>query len=238
MLNSRLAAHYGIAGVASPKIGRVSLPAGSHRGGVLTLGAVLKVTANGTNTSPVVRGVWVMERILGQVPPPPPPGISGVEPDIRGAQTLRELLDRHRDVDSCRHCHQMIDPPGFALESFNPIGGWRDRFRSLGEGERVDRQIDGIRVQYKLGREVDAAGVLPDGRTFAGFDEFQSLLAEDEPRLARAFLTHLLTFATGRELGFSDRPEIDRLVLAAAESDYGIRDMIRLAVSSDIFRTK
>src|SRR5690606_37909966 len=123
-------------------------------------------------------------------------------------------------------------------ESFNPIGGWRERFRSLGEGERVEKRINGLRVQYRLGREVDASGTLPDGREFAGFDEFQSLLAQDDELLARAFLSQLLTFATGRELGFSDRPEIERLVRESATSDYGVRDMIRLAVTSEIFRTK
>ncbi|MCA9204620.1 MAG: DUF1592 domain-containing protein, partial [Planctomycetales bacterium] len=146
MLNDRLAEHYGIDGVTGPEIRAVTLPPDSVRGGFLSQASVLKVSANGTNTSPVVRGVWVMERILGQAAPPPPAGVPGVEPDIRGATTLRELLDKHRSLDSCRGCHRAIDPPGFALESFNPIGGWRERFRSLGEGDRVETLVNGGKV--------------------------------------------------------------------------------------------
>jgi len=159
MLNERLAEHYGIAGVEGPRVRRVDLPAGSLRGGLLTQASVLKVSANGTNTSPVVRGVYVMERILGQAPPPPPPGIPGVEPDIRGATTLRELLDKHRDSVSCQACHRMIDPPGFALECFDPIGTYRERFRSLGEGEKVAAVVHGKKVQYRLGPPVAVGGV-------------------------------------------------------------------------------
>jgi len=238
MLNNRLAEHYGIDGVAGPKIRRVALAPESPRGGVLSQGSVLKVSANGTNTSPVVRGVWVMERLLGKTPPPPPAGVPGVEPDIRGGQTLRELLELHRDSDNCRHCHAMIDPPGFALESFNPIGGWRERYRSLGEGERLNRQINGRRVQYRLAKEVDASGTLPNGQAFSGFREFRRNLAADENALARAFLTNLLVFATGREMGFSDRPEIDRLVSESARRNHGVRDMILLVVTSEIFQHK
>lgn len=238
MLNSRLAEHYGVDGVTGPEIRRVSLPAGSPRGGFLSQGAVLKVSANGTNTSPVVRGVWVIERILGITPQPPPPGIPGVEPDIRGATTLRELLDKHRDAENCRACHAVIDPPGFALESFDPIGGWRDRFRSLGEGDRPEAQVEGVPVRYKLGQPVDAGGVLPDGREFAGYLEFRDLLAAEEDRLAKAFATKLLTFATGREPGFSDRAEIERIVQKSAAQGHGIRDLLHLVVTSEIFRSK
>lgn len=238
MLNSRLAEHYEIEGVSDPEIRRVPLPPDSIRGGFLTQASVLKVSANGTNTSPVVRGVWVMERILGQTPPPPPPGISGVEPDIRGASTLRELLDRHRDSDTCRNCHQMIDPPGFALECFSPVGGYRDRFRSLGEGERINLEIDGRKVRYKLGPPVDASGQLQDGSRFGGFREFRDLLALDEDHLANAFTTKLLTFATGREMGFSDRAEIDEITAASRSGGHGIRGLIHLVLQSRIFRSK
>ncbi|MFV0446587.1 MAG: DUF1592 domain-containing protein, partial [Planctomycetaceae bacterium] len=209
MLNERLALHYEIPGVQGPKIRPVQLSADSLRGGFLTQGAVLKVSANGTNTSPVVRGVWVMERILGQPPPPPPAGIPAVEPDIRGATTLREQLDRHRNVESCRGCHQMIDPPGFALECFDPIGGYRERFRSLGEGDKVNLEFDGIRVRYRLGQPVDASGQLPTGEVFTGFAEFRTLLSRHPDVLARSLVTKLLTFSAGREMGFSDRAEIE-----------------------------
>ncbi|MBI1313642.1 DUF1592 domain-containing protein [bacterium] len=238
MLNSRLADHYDIDGVTGPELRPVSLPSDSVRGGFLTQASVLKVSANGTNTSPVVRGIWVMERILGQTPPPPPAGVPGVEPDIRGASTLRELLDKHRDLDTCRACHQLIDPPGFALESFNPIGGWRDRYRSLGEGDRVETEVNGQRVRYRLGPPVDATGSLPDGRPFDGFRDFRNLLAAAPDTLTRSLATKLLTFATGREMGFSDREEITRIVAESAKTNHGIRDLIRLVVSSEIFRSK
>ena len=238
MLNSRLADHYGVEGVKGPHIRRVPLPDDSRRGGFLTQGSVLKVSANGTNTSPVVRGAWVLERILNEPPKPPPPGIPGVEPDIRGATTLRELLDKHRDSTTCRSCHQKIDPPGFALESFNPIGGYRARFRSLGEGERVDAMVGARRVQYRLGPPVDASGEFPDGTAFADINGFRAHLASDPDRLARAFATKLLTFATGREMGFSDRPALKQLVAASARKGHRIRDLLYLVISSEIFRTK
>lgn len=238
MLNNRLAKHYGIAGVEGPEIRRITLPKGSERGGFLSQGAILKVSANGTNTSPVVRGVWVAERILGEAPPPPPPGVPGVEPDIRGAQTLREILAKHRNSDNCRACHQKIDPPGFALESFNPIGGWRERFRSLGEGERVNVDVDGRRVRYRLGPPVDATGEWVDGREFSGFHEFRDQLAGKPDLLAKTLTTKLLIFATGRELGFSDRPEIERIIKESGKNGHSIRDMIHLVVASEIFRHK
>ncbi|MEM0924974.1 MAG: DUF1592 domain-containing protein, partial [Planctomycetota bacterium] len=188
-LNGRLADFYGIDVDLQPsEWQKVSLSEHPNRGGLLTHGSVLKVTANGTNTSPVVRGVWVLERILGDPPQPPPPGIPGVEPDIRGAKTLREILDKHRDSQSCNACHQKIDPPGFALEAFNPIGGFRERFRSMGGGERIKLEIRGRKVRFRLGPEVDSAGAMPDGRSFEDFREFRDLLAANQEGLARTFV--------------------------------------------------
>ena len=239
ILNWRLARHYGIDGVVSPQVEKVSLPPGSPRGGFLSHASILKVSANGTNTSPVLRGVWINERLLGKHPAPPPPGIPGVEPDIRGATTLRELLAKHRDSGSCQSCHEMIDPPGFALESFDPIGGWRDTFRSLGEGAiPPEKWVGAKRVYYKIGPPVDASGQLQDGRAFADFLEYRDLIAGEKELLARAFLTKLLTFSTGREMGFSDRPEINTMVQESATSGYRVRDLLLLAVTSEIFRRK
>lgn len=238
MLNRRLAEHYGIEGVEHADVRPVAISRDSLRGGLLGQASILKVTANGTNTSPVVRGVWVTERVLGIHPAPPPPGISGVEPDIRGAATLRQLLDRHRDEDSCRACHALIDPPGFALESFNPIGGWRERYRSLGEGDRVDLQVKNRRVQYRLGLPVDASGELPSGESFDGFQTFRQYLVSQPDQLARTVITKWLTFATGREMGFSDRAEIDALVARSAKTHHSFRDMLELVVTSQIFQTK
>lgn len=239
MLNWRLAAHYGIDGVTSPRVEKVSIPAGTPRGGLLSQASILKVSANGTNTSPVLRGVWINERILGRHPAPPPPGIPGVEPDIRGAETIRELLEKHRDSESCQACHEMIDPPGFALESFNPVGGWRETFRSLGEGEKPAEKLVGSKqIRYKYGQPVDASGVLQDGRPFSGFEEYRTMIAEDQDQLAKALISNFLTFSTGRKMGFSDRPEINRLVKASSEEGYGIRDLIYLTLESEIFHHK
>ncbi|MFT7640716.1 MAG: hypothetical protein ACI9G1_002460 [Pirellulaceae bacterium] len=238
MLNGRLAEHYGLPSVSGPKIRKVQLPPDSLRGGFLSQASVLKVTANGTNTSPVVRGVWVMDRILNQPPKPPPPGIAGVEPDIRGAATLRQLLDKHRDSQSCNVCHRTIDPPGFALECFNPIGGYRQHFRSLGSGERVETTVKGRGVNYRRGQQVDGSGETADGLAFSNFQQFRDHLAENDAALAKALLTKLLTFATGREMGFSDRIEIADIVQQSAADEYRIRDLILRATSSDIFLSK
>ncbi len=133
MLNEKLATHYGIPGVTGAQFRRVALPPGCPRGGFLTQAAILKVTANGTTTSPVPRGAFVMARLLGQPPEPPPANTPAVEPDVRGAVTIREQLEKHRSDASCAGCHAKIDPAGFALEAFDVIGGYRTRYRSLGE---------------------------------------------------------------------------------------------------------
>lgn len=238
MVNSRLAELYEIPGVDGADVRKVPVAGDSLRGGLLAHAAIHKVTANGTNTSPVVRGAWVMERIVGEPPQPPPPGIPGVEPDIRGAQTLRELLDKHRSQADCNACHRKIDPPGFALESFNPIGGYRDRYRSLGDGDRVDTTVDGNRVRYRLGPAVDASGTTPDDQPFADFAAYRELLASDEARLAKTLTTKLLTFAVGREMGFSDRDEIDRVVKSVAADGYRVGDILEAVALSSIFQTK
>src|SRR5262249_1210504 len=128
MLNGRLAKHYGIPGVEGYSFRKVALSPDSHRGGVLTMASVLKVTANGTYPQPVTRGVFVLDRILGTPPPPPPGDVPGIVPDIRGAVTIRDQLAKHRQVASCAVCHVKIDPPGFALENFDVIGGWRANY--------------------------------------------------------------------------------------------------------------
>ncbi|MCA9173462.1 MAG: DUF1592 domain-containing protein [Planctomycetales bacterium] len=238
MINERLAKHYGIPDVVGQKIRRVPLPAGHVRGGVLTQAAVLKVTANGTNTSPVLRGVWVLEKVLGETPPPPPSNVAAVEPDIRGATTLREQLAKHRDVESCAMCHDRIDPAGFALENFDVIGGWRDRYRTLGEGVRPEfsqHPITFAWIRYRLGLPVDASGQTPDQRQFADIREFKRLLLDRRDDVARGLTRQLATYALGRRLGFSDRPAVDQMVRRAAADDYGFRSLVLTVVQSDLF---
>lgn len=238
MLNSRLARHYGITGVTGLQIRKVSLPPDSKRGGLLTQASILKVSANGTTTSPVTRGVWVMDRLLGSPPPPPPPGVPGVEPDIRGAQTLREILARHRNIESCNSCHRGIDPPGFALENYDVIGGWRERYRSLGVGEQVRLKVEGRNVRYRLGPQVDPAGELESGKKFRNFAGLQKLLLEDQDRVTRSMAEKLLIFGMGRGLGFSDREELARIAVQAKGKQHGMKDLLHLVVQSELFRTK
>ena len=238
ILNSRLARHYGIAGVAGLEMRKVSLPHGSKRGGLLTQASILKVSANGTTTSPVMRGVWVMDRLLGSPPPPPPPGVPGVEPDIRGAQTLREILAKHRNNETCNSCHRGIDPPGFALESYDVIGGWRERYRSLGMGEQVRLKVEGRNVRYRLGPRVDPSGELPGGKAFQDFAGLRKLLLAEQERVTRSVTEKLLIFAIGREMGFSDRDELARITVEAKGKGHGMKDLMHLVVQSELFRSK
>src|SRR5258706_6434948 len=164
MLNQRLAEHYGIPGVEGSAIRKTALPAGSHRGGLLTQASILKVTANGTTTSPVTRGAWVLDRILHRPPQPPPPDLPAIEPDVRGATTIREQLDKHRSLPTCAACHAQIDPPGSALESYDVVGGWRTQYRSIGSGSAPPPSPR--RADYRLAKPVDPSGTLPNGRAF------------------------------------------------------------------------
>ena len=176
MLNRCIAEHYKIAGVIGEEFRRVPLPPGSHRGGVLTQASVLKVTANGTFSSPVLRGAWVLRRLLGEPPDPPPADIPAFEPDTRGATSIRQQLAKHRSLASCASCHTRIDPPGFALENFDVIGGWRDRYRAE-KGDSPPGKFRGRGIwEYRLGPPVDASGQLADGRKFKNIDEFKQLL--------------------------------------------------------------
>lgn len=238
-LNQRLATHYGISGVEGhQQFRKVMLPEDSVRGGVLTHASVLKVTANGTTTSPVLRGAWVMENLLGQHIPPPPANVAAVEPDIRGAVTLREQLAKHRDVDSCAACHDKIDPPGFALENFDVIGGWRERYRTLGDGQRPEFGRDPHTfawIRYRIGLPVDATGQLPDGQPFADIRDFRKLLLQNKNAIAKGLTEKLATYALGRRIGFSDRPAIQKIVNQSASQDYGLRTLIHEIVSSELF---
>jgi hypothetical protein len=200
------------------------------------MAGVLKVTANGTTTSPVVRGAWVLDRLLGRPPAPPPADVSALDPDIRGATTIREQLDKHRTDARCAVCHVHIDPPGFALESFDCIGGWRDHYRATGQGKVV--LVDGRRMPYLQGKPVDPSGVLPDGRTFQNIDDFKALLLADLDQVARALVVRMLTYATGGAPTELDEPELDALLLRVREQNYGLRSLVHAVVQSKLFQHK
>jgi len=239
MLNERLAAHYELPPVQGVALRRTPLPKDSVRGGLMAQAAVLKVTANGTTTSPVLRGAWIMERILGQKPPPPPPSVPAVEPDIRGAVTIRQQLDQHRTLETCNACHAKIDPAGFAFENFDVMGGWRDRYRAEG-GDKPEPGLakSGQKFAFHYALPVDASGELPDGRKFRDVREFKELLLADEKQLARNLARQLTVYATGAPVRFADRERIEGILDRAASSHYGVRSLIHELVQSELFRNK
>ena len=239
VLNERLASHYGISGVKGVQLKPVSLPPACLRGGLLTQASILKVTSNGTTTSPVKRGAWIMARILGKPPHPPPPGVPAVEPDIRGATTIREQLAKHRSQESCAACHRNIDPPGFALECFNVMGGYRDQYRSTAEGEpAAGSGHNGVNFHYRLGLPVDTSGELADGRKFAGIRELKQELLADPDQLARNLAQQLVIYATGAPVRFSDRPQLAQILARGKADGYGVRALIHEIVRSDLFLNK
>lgn len=225
-LNERLARYYGIEGVPGDELRKVDLPEDSRRGGLLAQGAILKVTANGTNTSPVLRGVWVSERLLGQEIPPPPASVPAIEPDIRGAKTIREQLAKHKSDPSCASCHVKIDPPGFALENFDAAGKWREKYVGLSGGKR------------HVGGKIDPSSTLPDGRDFKDFEEFRKLVQSDPRPIARNLAEKLLTYGTGATVTFADREVIEEIVDQAADDDYGLRSLLHAVVASPAFLSK
>lgn len=222
-LNSRLASHYDIKNVKGDELRSVKLDANNHRGGILTQGSVLKVTANGTTTSPVIRGVWIAERLLGQEIPPPPSGIPAIEPDVRGAKSIRDMLDKHRSNPDCASCHVKIDPPGFALENFDPAGQWRDRY--------------GFKKRAR-GPLIDASYQLADGRKFKNLTDFQTLICKNPAPLARNVASKLLTYGTGGPVSFSDRPAVWEIINQTKDNNYGFRSLLDSVIGSPTFLHK
>ncbi len=213
-LNRELALHYGIEGIEGNHLRRVSLK-GTPRGGLLGQGAFLTASANGVDTSPVVRGIYVLEKLLGYTPPPPPDDVPDIEPDIRGAKTIREQLAKHREIATCAECHRKIDPLGFALENFDAIGGWRD--------------------EYGKNLPIDASGKLPNGDTFSTVPEFQQHIIKREGQFTRSLTEKLLTYGTGRELVPTDRSAIDAILREMKQDNKGLADLIEAVVLSEVF---
>jgi hypothetical protein len=212
LLNERLASHYGVAGVSGEMMRVVSLEQTARRG-ILGHASVLTATSNPTRTSPVRRGKWVLEALLGTPPPPPPPGSDSLEPDTEmSGATLRERFERHRDDAACAVCHDKIDPIGFALENYDPIGRWRDQSE---------------------GQAIDPTGEFPDGYTFAGPGEMGEHLLNGD-RFERALTEKLLIYALGRGLVRTDRGHITS-VLEHAGAEPSLREMIRAVVFTRAF---
>ena len=240
MINEPLARLYNIPNVSGTTIRRVDLAADCPRGSFLTQAAVLKVTANGTTTSPVPRGAFVMSRFLGQEPEPPPPNITAIEPDVRGTVTIREQLAKHSADASCASCHRQMDPPGFALESFDVLGGYRKQYRIIGGGGEPDRGmiLERIWPGFRSGPVVDASGELTDGRKFQNIQEFQSLLAAQPEVLLTNFAEQLAVYSTGRPTSFSDRAAIAEIVGKTQQQGGGLRTLVHELTQSQLFQTK
>lgn len=240
MINQRMARLYGIEGVMGAKPRKVLLPEDSVRGGLITQGSILKITANGTTTSPVVRGVFALSRFLGTEPPPPPAAVPAIEPDISGATTVREQLAAHREDPSCAGCHKLIDPPGFALESFDVMGGYQTHYRAvLKNGETgVPERFAGKKSRYKYALPAETAGVLPDGREFKDIQEFRSHLRSQEKEIAANLLRQLIVYGTGEPEGYIERPVVQGMLERLKKKEYGLRSMIHEVVQSQLFRKK
>lgn len=222
-LNSRLREHYGLENVKlKPENGlqKVSIPENS-RSGLLTQASVLKVTADGSVTSPIIRGVYVNERFLGQHIDPPPPNIPAIEPDIRGAISIRDQLDKHRNDPSCASCHVKIDPAGFALEEFDPVGKKRDFYG-----------------RPKKSAKVDSSGVTPSGKPFENYSQWRDIKLSEPEKLAEAFAAQLLRYGTGGEIRFSDKDTLKKIAENTSKRQYGLRSLLKETLSSPLFLEK
>ena len=213
-VNRELARHYGLPPVQGSQLRQVPLPTAA-RGGLLTQAAFLTASANGVDTSPVLRGVYVQDKLLGYTPPPPPPDVPILEPDVSGATNIRDQLAKHRTIETCASCHRKIDPFGFALENFDATGNWRST--------------------YAEKQKIDPSGDLPSGEKFKDTADFRNLLIARHEQFTRALTEKLLTYALGRAPGLTDRPVIDGITKNVSASKAGFKDLIRAVVLSESF---
>ena len=226
MANARLCDFYGL---PEPKTGgfqRVALKPEDHRGGLLTMGAVLGLTSDGTRHRPVHRGVWLSEAIFNKTPPSPPANVDPIEPiPPQGNKiTIRKRIEAHAKNASCAACHRNIDPLGLAFDQYDAIGQWRTR-------EQVPTGVGEDPL-------VDASGVMPDGRLFTNSVQFKQLLLEDRDKVARAFIEQLCTYALRRVLTVDDREDINMIEEEAKKNDYRVKDIVRAVALSELIRKR
>lgn len=253
MVNQRLAEHYGFTGVEGVKFRRKDVDVKAvPRGGLLTMAATMKVTANGTTTTPVKRGAWVNKRILGTPIPPPPPDTAAIEPDVTGATTIREQLAKHRDNAACASCHAKLDPPGFALESYDVVGGYREWYRATEGKQRPNFEAiyPGLlnpegkftsHAAYRVGPAADPSGELTEGTKFTGVMDYRRMLVADRAKqrqLARNLANQLVIYATGASISFGDRAAVERILDKAGGDNPKLKDLVHEVVQGSIFQTK
>lgn len=236
VINEGLAKIYEIDEVKGSDLRRVSLKPEHRRGGVLGMSSLMSVTSNGTVSSPVVRGAWLLENILGTPPPPPPPDVPAIESDISGLSTIKEQLDKHREAEACAGCHAKIDPLGFALENYDVMGQWRQHYRIRKSSEPPR----GRGPHWKDGAAVEANGMLGNGGELDGIDSLKTYLNERRPLFARCLTEKLLTYALGRHPSISDRPAIDAIVAKAEAAGFqlSLQDLLIEIANSKPFLTK
>ncbi len=226
MANTRLCDFYGLTEPKSDGFQRVSLKPEDHRGGLLTMGAILGLTSDGTRHRPIHRGVWLSESIFGKTPPPPPANVPAIEPPTAQSPkaSLRDKLAVHSKNPNCAACHSRIDPLGFAWDNYDAIGQWRT-FEKVPAGVGADPSID-------------SAGTMPDGRAFKDSVAFKQLLIADRDAFARAFIEHLCTYALRRVLTFDDKEDIKAIATEAKKNDYRIKDIVQAVASSELLRKR
>lgn len=210
---------------------RVALPRGGRYGGLLGQAAVLAATANGVHTQPVVRGVWVLENILGAPPPPPPDSVPAITPDTTGTKTVREQLDAHTADSTCNVCHKKIDPIGLALENFDPVGRWREHYPVFKKNEKGQRVVE-------PGRGIDPVGTLPDGTKISGILDLKKWVVANIDEFSKCLAEKLLMYATGRPLSYVERREIAELVRENKLKQNRFGDLFFSLIDSQAFRTK
>ncbi len=216
-------------GSGRKKMERVEFEKGGRFGGILGMAGVMTATANGVDTQPVVRGVWMLENILGDRPRDPPDAVPALTPDTTKAETPREMLAAHMSEDSCAGCHKKIDPIGFVFESFDPIGRWRTYYPDL-SGNSKDKSNEGLPVETN--------GVLPDGTVLRDVRDLKAFLVNDITPFAECLSEKLLTYATGRSMNYSDRKVIGAIVRNNIENEEGFKDLLLDLIDSESFRTR
>jgi len=232
-LNQDLARHYGVEGVEGIHFRKVSFPENSMRGGLLGQGSILTLTANGVDTSPVIRGIWVLESLLGTPPSPPPPDVEPIDPDVRGAKTVKQLLEKHRSVQACADCHAKIDPYGFALEYFDPVGGYRPTYYRSRFWKNSTQT-----TQLFPAKPIDGTATLTSGETIHGPRTLKSALLTKKGLLTQNLAEKLLTYGTGRSISLRDEEEIKQIAKTVNDGQFGFRDLIIKVATSQAFQKK